>query len=300
MPILIVALVIGIIMATTAILPLASDYSEAKTFKNEGLIYATSLNADSAHIFSFDYTNPNKLTIDSVEVDMANLSSPYGSLSVCFSDDWFLRYSPGTGVILYKCGTTSAQAIEGATVSSEKNLTLTIASGAATIEIGTNTYNYEIDGDGLIMTSSPAEYVVKASSDTVFVNEESIIYGVGRTDKALETSGTSFNAILKASIKDGITPLYYSPQYVFSENESMNYTEDSAYKDLYKLTGFTFNLVSQGVDHPVTYDQVFVPSEVTADPDNPDTYKNLIKIVPLMAFIMLVVAAAAMIISKRD
>ena len=31
-----------------------------------------------------------------------------------------------------------------------------------------------------------------------------------------------------------------------------------------------------------------------------DTYKNLIKIVPLMAFVMLIVAAAAMIINKRD
>ena len=289
-----VGLTVGIIMVTTAIIPLTSSYVDDGTFTNTGIFDAKTIDATTETVMSFDHTKPTIITVDNVDIDMTNTPSTYGQVTIIFSNDWFARYSLSSKAIaLYKCGTNSAAAVAGASESSEKDMTVTISSGTATIVIGDTTLQYDVTGDGAMIVPTGGDYVIKTSSSTCFVNSDSVVYGIGRTDKALGTSGTSFNFMGKASIDDGVTPLYYSPQYTFSETESVNYTKNNHYRDLYELTGFTFNLTSQSVDYPITYNQIFVPKEITAVIDNPDEYKSLVSIIPMMAFIGLIVVAAS-------
>lgn len=262
-----IALTVGIVTFSGVLIPaIENGVTTEDTYTNTGIFNAKSINETSNHTLSYDYTNPSVLTVDDESVDMTNTPQTYGSVTVLFSNDWFLRYVlSNNSLILYKCGTNSAAAIKTIDPTSESNVSVTISEGTATIVMGESTYTYTVDGAGMTISSDKGDYVIKTSTTKAYVNGDSVVYGIGRTERALGTGGTSFNAMISATVDDGLSPIYYSPEYNFSENESVNYTENSSHKDLYELSGFTFNLVSQGVDHPITYNQIFVPTEVTAE-----------------------------------
>ena len=304
--VMIITLTVGVILAGALLAPVIDDVTTTeRTLTNSGLFEAVALDENSSHTLVFDYTDPNTLTIDGTDIDMSAIESPYSSATVVFSNDWFLRFSPDVGVILYKCGTSSAQAIKGATASSQISVTITIASGTATFTYSDSTVvEYTIAGAGLMITSGDGSYVMKSASDKAYVNKDSIVYGAGRTDKALGTSGTSFNAMISASIEDGVTLLYYSPQYTVSDNSEVSYTPDNTYVDIYELSGFTFNLVSNDeVEHPVTYNQIFVPKEVTSELAQhlDDGEIAMMEMIPIMVIICLVMAMVGYLVFRsRD
>lgn len=297
---LMVGLTVGVLMVSGFLWPIVADATATEsTFENEGLFNAVSLDSASSHTVSFDYTAPNKLIVDSVEVDMSGIESPYSSATVVFSDDWFVRFVPDTGVILYKCGTSSASAIKGATASSQISFNLAISEGTATFTYSDETtYTYNVDGAGLIISPNKGDYVLKASNDTAFVSDTSIVYGVGRTDRALGTGGTSFNAMVKASVNDGVEAIAYSPQYTWNDNRTVNTEEVAGYEDLYSITSFSFNLVDTNEEeHPITYNQIFVPAEVTAEKSwHLDTMQiAMIGVIGTLGAIVLIAAAAGSI-----
>lgn len=301
-------MVMGVISVAVAIIvlmsmiPIFTDAGASEdTFTNVGVFNAKSMDATSSHTLTYDYTTPTILTVDDADIDMSNTPLTYASVSVAFSNDWFLRYIlSNNSLILYKCGTNSAAAIKTIAPSDEANVSVTISDGSATIVMGESTYSYTVDGAGMIITSDVGDYVVKKSTDKAYVNGDSVVYGIGRTERALGTSGTSFNAMISASVDDGLTPIYYSPEYTFSENESVNYTENSSHKDLYELSGFTFNLVSGGEDHPVTYNQIFVPTEVTAERSAhaSPVEATLIGLIPLLMMVGIMLTAVGLFIAK--
>ena len=300
LPMAIVGITIAVIVCAVVLIPVVQESTQAyDTLTNEGIINAEILDATSEKTLTYDHTKPSIIVVDDVEIDLSSLSSPYSSLTIVFSDDWFIRYV--SGLALFKCGTNSANVVDSATASNEKDLSLTISSGSATIVIGETTYNYDIDGDGFMVTTDKSDYVVKTASSTSYVKSDSIVFGIGRTDRALGTSGTSFNFMGKASIDDGVTPLYYSPQYNFGETESVNYTTDTTHLDSFMLTGFTFNLTSGGVEHPTTYNQIFVPSEITVERSvHPDsTTTQLINVIPILVIIGIVMLAVGSMIYYR-
>lgn len=292
---MIVSLMVAVIIALAVLVPVIQDTSASEdTLKNTGIFNAKSLTETSETTLMFDHTNPNILTVDGVDIDMSNTVSPYSQVTVIFTNDWFARYILGNQAIaVYKCGTNSANAIGGGSVSSGNDLSISISNGSATITFGETTLTYDVSGDGAIISPTEADYVIKKASDTAYVNSDSIVYGAGRTDRALGQSSTSFNAILKASIDDGVTPIAYSPQYNFSETQSVNYSEVESHVDLYSLTGFTFNLTAQDVEYPINYNQIFVPTEVTAERTVHVTpiEASLLGIIPLLVVIGIVIGA---------
>lgn len=304
---LIIGAVIAVVLFAALLVPVIDSATATEdTYHNDGLFSAVPLDENSSHTLTFDYATPNVLTIDGEDMDMS-FSSPYSSATVIFSNDWFMRFVPNTGVVLYKCGTSSSQAIKGATASSEISVTVTIASGSASfVYSDETTITYDVAGDGLIITPDEGTYVMKTASSTAFVNGNSIVYGVGRTDRALGTSGTSFNVISMASVDEGVTPLYYSPQYVWGNDNSVAYTTSATHEDLYSLSGFTFNLVTDGdggpVNHPVTYNQIFVPYEVTAERTAHLTAAelSLVGIIPILVLAGVLVAIAYVVGSRAE
>ena len=262
-----IALTVGIVTFAGVLIPaIENGVATEDTYTNTGIFNAKSLTETSETTLSFDHTKPDILTVDGVDIDMSDTVSPYSQVTVIFTNDWFARYILGNQAIsVYKCGTNSANAIGGGSVSSGNDLSISISNGSATITFGDTTLTYDVSGDGVILSPTKGDYVIKKASDTAYVNSDSIVYGAGRTDRALGQSSTSFNAILKASIDDGVTAIAYSPQYVFSETESVRYSEVGSHEDLYQLTGFTFNLTAQDVEYPINYNQIFVPTEVTAE-----------------------------------
>lgn len=296
----IVASVVALIFG--AILPVFADTSASEdTLTNKGFMDAKYLNENTESVITWEYTNPTILNIDGTEVNISEIPSTYSAITITFSNDWFIRAVKDTGLILYKTGTSSASAIEGATVTSEKNFSMEISSGIANIIIGENTYNYAISGDGLIVTTdNDAPYTIKKSTDIAYLNGDSVVYGVGRTDRALNVSGSSFNAIFKATVDDGVTPISYSPQWTVTDS-SVTYTENSNYKDLYNMTAFNVSLMATENSGTVTYNQIFVPSEVTAERSvhMDGTLSALFNLLPLLIGFGLVIGVAGIVISRR-
>lgn len=291
MPILIVALVIGIIMATTAILPLASDYSEAKTFSNEGYFYVDSVEDGE----SINYVlSDGILTINGVAVAPPSSTTYPDGLTVFYTEHIVFRYDGG------------AIKIRGQVNSNATAINLVITEGTITGTYTSSTGDHDASWTytefvGMVTTE---ESRIMAKNTPQYINSDSLIDTTGLSHPA----NMDFYVIhLTGSMDDGMTINLYNQSSgaaiddITVSNIAINTIEVEGYIDLYKLNSVTFTLTDTNeVSSDVTFTVYTVPAEVTADPDNPDTYKNLIEIVPLMAFIMLVVAAAAMIISKRD
>lgn len=299
-PALIVALVIGIIMTTTAILPLASDYSEAKTFTNDGFYYMSSIDSGSTDTITifWDHTKPTEITVNGSVIDLSGVNVE--SCSLVFSENWVIRYlqQSGNKAIQYY-GPTGGDYV-GASLSASTDLTITLNAGTATV---TNTADTPVTKTQTYTKAyyvAPAgSWVMKKPTEQAYLNSNSsIMIANGLT----QLGSVAYGIYFIGNVVDGLnfnTFAYYSAPTISDDN--IVYTTASNYEDLVILDKVTFTLTNSSEESTTaTYSYFLVPHEVTAEPDNPETYKALMKIVPLMAFIMLVVAAAAMIINKRD
>lgn len=310
LPIMIVALVIGIIMVTTAVLPLASDYSEAKTFTNEGYFRMSHYDDTTDHTFSWSYENPNYVTVDNVDVKVSGAVSK--DITVVADTNWVIRLSTDSNgdvirmsIIMSTGGTTSAQ------VSNSTNASMTLSSGVMSATFGTSeksgTYT------DLWLPSNDGAYIMKDSDKDAYINADSelVAYGLTRVknNAGNTTSSPGFGISMIGTYEDGVTSTIWRDENNNTiSNETINVSPVSGYIDLYKVSSITATFtLSETVndetvltDTPITYNYFIVPYEVTADPDNPAAYKSLVMVIPLMAFVVLVVAAAAMIYFKKD
>lgn len=305
MPILIVSLVIGIVMATTAIVPLVSDYSEAKTFTNEGYYTMDLTDSSTTKTIAWDPSDPSILTIDNVDFDMSAFSEVNKSYTIIGSDTLIVRYSvTTTRTLIQAYGSDSSYAVYQTSDTltyvnisiSGGNVTFTSdKSGmeSVTFSIGTECFSISIDGDYSVMKKSNVPAYVLEDSEIRLIG---ISYGTSK-NSSIGIYGTG-------TIEDGIT---VSTLYLGSDFTTVTYTDPVAtkaavdgYTSLYTLDKYTFTANIDGTDTEFTYSYFIVPHEVTSDPDNPEAYKALVRVVPVMAFVALIAAAAYMIYSKRD
>lgn len=299
MPILIVSLVIGIVMATTAIVPLVSDYSDAKTFTNEGLYHMTEYDATLNTTVSWDHSSPNNITIGTDVISLATNTGSIPYTLIC-TEDFIVRYSASSVSLIQVWAESWGSSQYQAGTSAGTDMDITIAAGTVTLDNGsgtTKTYTYT---DSLYMISVDGDYVMKNPSVSAYLNSDSQVIGAGRSSVS-----ASVNFWITGNIDDGFTieNTYgdSTANITFSTLESTQ-TATDGYLDLYNFEKITFTATNTqtSTDYDVVYSQVIIPYQVDADPDNPAAYKALVKVVPVMAFVALIAAAAFMIYSKRD
>lgn len=302
---MIVSVMVAVIIALSVLVPVIQDTSASEdTFTNEGFFYARALNSDSTDILEWDPANPTKLVINNVEVDTTTIDSSYSNVTVAFSNDWFIRFALDTTVIyLYEADSEVSSSTDYASVSNEKTFNMTCLNGVATITIGDATYNETIQGDGLIISPDKADYVMKKSTTKAYVVGDSVVYGSGRTDRALGVQGTSFNAMFKASVDEGVIPIAYSPNTYTVTDSSVTYTDiaGGTYVDLYELTDYKITITDGTNSGTITYNQIFVPTEVNAERSvHVSTIEaSLLGIIPLLVVIGIVIGAVWFIRQKN-
>lgn len=297
-PVLVVALVIGIVLVTSAVVPLASDYSDTKTFKNAGLCYMSEIDSNTDLSITWDHTDPSNITIGDKKIPVPQ-DTRYPLTIIC-SNTWGLRYLVQNDQTLLTLFDTSNSTIFNASSGEDGNdLEVTISEGTATFDNGLTTAKSESFTTGYCIADTGG-YVMKKYDDTAYLNGDSVIFGTGRTSGLSALSSPTVSLNIDGNIEDGVVATSLYPSAFSTSETTINYSEVGGYLDLYTFTSVQFT-VSDTSDHTATatYNQVIVPSEVSADPDNPAAYKNLVKVVPLMAFIMLVVAAAGMVYFKN-
>ena len=303
MPILIVSLVIGIIMVTAVILPLSSEYAEAKTFTNEGYFYMSQLDDESEYKLFWDHTKPYEVTINDTDVIQLSGITGYQAVTLVGSDKFTFRFFNATDNPRVQLYGGAGFGFIGASVSSEIDMEVVVSNGSITFTStaeSANTTTADLPSPTYAITTA-GDYVMKKANSPAYVLEDtSIIVLCGFT----ESGSASAGVYASGTVEDGLEYVLFRPSSdsetaVFS-NETITYTDVSGYVNLVSLEKVDFSVtVTAGTLNP-TYTYFIVPAEVSADPDNPAAYKSLVMVIPLMAFVVLVVAAAAMIYYKKD
>ena len=299
---MIVALVIGIIMVTAVILPLSSEYSKAKTFKNEGYFTMNKYTADDEDLtVSWDHTKPDKITVGDDEI---TVSIPKGKwVSVVVGDNWYFRYVVSNSNVTEVQMSYGSVAVITAATDNGRDLEVTLSNGTATgktyssgVVQSTQTASYT---EVYVIAEDGEYYIMKDSDVTATMLNDSEFIGIGQTF----ISGGAAIIKVQGTIDDGATVTIIGSTVtaaIDTDTISVNATPVNGYIDCYDLTSITFDVTTSGGTTHATYNYFIVPAEVTADPDNPAAYKSLVMVIPLMAFVVLVVAAAAMIYWKKD
>ena len=296
-PVLVVALVIGIVLVTSAVVPLASNYSDAKTFKNEGVFNYGIFKPTDTYTFTYA-ASTGELTINGESVTVPGVDlTHFNSYSVLASDDWLFRYGANnSGYYLQVVGKDSGG---NTLLSGGVTCTATIDEGVLKVQLtgSDNTVTNKTLGFTEFYSIVPDEdvAVMKISNQAVYIKGDSPLYGSGLTTVSAWNNAFHF----EGTYDDGITISSPNLSAATFDNITWNIEPVDGYIDLYKLTSIEFDITNNDTTVHATYSYFGVPSEVTADPDNPAAYKNLVKVVPLMAFIMLVVAAAGMVYFKN-
>lgn len=133
------------------------------------------------------------------------------------------------------------------------------------------------------------------SADTIILgSNDSFIVGNGTT-----TVNNWYDLFYMSGTVEDLS--VSSPNTITVSNVHVNASPLSGYVNGSRLTNITFTATSTTNPDIVvnaTYDRVIVPHSVTLEKDHPDTFKNMVRIIPLIALVVLVAGAASMIYLK--
>lgn len=301
LPVMIVALVIGLILTFTAVMPLVSDYSDAKTFTNEGYFRMTEIKEDTNVTIEWDHTKPTSFFINDAEypinVEVSRLVSIVGT------DGMLIRYVASTDGSANRVQAYSSAGFVQAAVTSGTDMLIELTNDSISVTVGettktvTITEGYYIDPNGSwsMKKASETAYIQKTDSVMIFAGITPFgspigdvgVYGMGTIDDGMSLS---------------YVPTSSSALTVSFGDVTFDYTDVSGYIDLVLLSQCTFDITVAGTPDTTgtaTYSYFIVPYKVTADPDNPTAYKNLVSVLPLFALILLVAGAASLVYFKN-
>ena len=287
-------------MVTAVILPLSSEYSEAKTFTNDGYFKMIKISADDPETYTLDWVkSTDTITLNGVEIDIGDHSQYTNDLgvSLAFTESTVSRYVSGVRLQSWSTQWGGSHGFSGDEIIIEFNggtQTLTAKTAGQSDSVKTVTYEYAY------IAANSGDYAMKKSNDASYVNSDSEVMAMGIT--SINNSGSPLLSVIKmtgdaSSVQ--FEAIVGATTATFDDIE-IDSSEINGYVDLYGLKKVTATATYDGEDTAITYSYFVVPHNVESDPDNPAAYKSLVMVIPLMSFVVLVVAAAAMIYLKKD
>lgn len=276
-----VAIMVGAV-AFGAMLPIFQDVTATEdTFTNTGLYHLKAIDSTSEYVLKWEYSSPNQVKLDDEVIPLTQGDYP---LTILYTDDILVRIQWGSNCSVF--GATDdigAYSVIGASINDSNNLTITASSGTITITNGTDTKTYTASAGMIVSPNGP--YVMKNTTDQAFVNGDTEFYVAGYTYRALNVQYTNFVGIFKGTLDDGITPLTYTPSTYTLDDPVFSSTDGpSGYVDLYKFTGFTIGVTDGENTGTLSYSQLIVPEEVTAERaiHGDSGFNTIVNLIPLI------------------
>lgn len=242
-----------------------------------------------SYSLTFDGSNPGKVVVNGEDVPL------FDGTIIAITDSGIFRCnnSLGTRLSLISSSNT-ASAIESTLQISVENGVFTYSIGGAdsvTMDISTGCFALAPTGD----------YVMTGANQTIYVNSDTEIYGSGLTSVTGGAWNTNFQLI--GSIDDGVAvtvnyPVNNKPSI---SNESINYTEVSNYKGLYKLHNITFDATIGDDVTACSYDRIIVPADVLGERSNhvDGPTGAVIDLIPLMIGLGLVILSIGWFVARK-
>lgn len=280
---MIVALVIGILLTTTAIIPLVNDYtSDNTTVYNQTVGTLSKLTGDEEIEVDFTYSG-KIITIDGTVVAQGN------NKLICMTDKFVLYSADSTNILWNDIDNNNIGPTGDITITIDGNNINVTDSATPTPE----SRDYEVSW--CFVPSLGGDYAMYAngnSAGSVYLNSVDQIYG----SNWASTTSTWF------SFK-GLEVTYGDEQLT----AELPLTPVSGVSDVYTASigggssaEYTFTVDNSGTDYTVHPRFYAIPASVSGVNDDAKSNVALVAVIPMMAFIMLIVAAAAMIYGKKD
>lgn len=292
-PALIVGVVVALVLAG-AVLPVFAETTSAEaTFTNDGLIRMEKITNEDNLTATWSYSDPYALNVNGVRIILPNSASI--ALTVVGSIDIILRYTPGTGgTSTQMIGFIGNSTIQAST-DNQRDITITISEGNISVTNGVTSASAVFEYAFIV--SNDGAYTMKNPNDSVYILTDSEIYGFGRTWLPSSSVTVNFNIV---GSTEGVIVSSFGTVEATASNININYSVIDSYIDLVNFNSITFDATVTGTDS-VTYNQVIVPYEVTAEKTiHPDaTLSTLLNILPLLAIAGLVTGAVVWFVSRK-
>lgn len=305
-------IVMGVISVAVAIIvlmsmiPIFTDAGASEdTFTNDGYFTMDKITATdtTTHTISWTSSNGKILTVDGVDMDITTWGlSPAQLITVFATETDIIRL----GVINGQQALAWVQ-IRGATINyagASNNFDATIGSGTVTAQFDseTNPRTMTYTDAYIINNAGSGDYVMKKSTESAFMLEDSPIYAIGTTD--ITVSGVSKTVIIK--IDGNIEGVTVSTLYINNDDEPtysdivIDATEHSGYVGLYDFNKITFTGTIGTDTKDYVYSYVIVPHEVTAERSAhaSPVESTLIGLIPLLMMVGIMLTAIGLFIAK--
>ena len=296
-----ITLTVGIILAGSLLAPVISDTTAThETLTNEGGLYTLDkINANEDFTLEWEYTTPTQIKVNSESIQLSQGNYP---LTVFFNESLMVRVTWNDGISVFETlPTTGAFVLISSGISSSNNMIITNSDGTLTLTNGSTTVT-RTNSDGMIASNGGA-YLMKSGAEQVYLTGDSEYYASGYTYRALSgVQNTSFVGIFKGTIDGGLTPISFVPNTYEISDVVQTYTQETGtYQDLYKFTGFSFTLSDGTNTGNVSYNQIIVPVEVSAELSNhlDDGQIAMMNTIPILIIVSLIVMAAGALYLRR-
>lgn len=291
-----VAVMVGAVMFG-ALIPIFADVTATEdTFTNEGWTRMEKYGTDTEVTVFWDHTKPHQITVDGVVIELPIGSGSEFSMTVVGSPEFLLRYRSTNATIGGVSYFNSTGGYHAGT-NDGTDMTLTISNGSVTANNGTSPVTETYTDYVFVVSNDSGGYVMKKPTVESYLNSDSEIYGIGRS----QVGASFYSIVMLGTIEDGVT--VESPQLsppTFSD-ESITYSSVKGHEDLYSFEKITLVATSNGTDYPLTYNQVIVPYEITAERtiQGGDGFNTIVNLIPLIIGMGLVLLTVGWFISRK-
>ncbi len=300
-----VMVAVGVLLFASLLVPMINEATATTdTLKNTGYYTMDKVESDAEFILTWDYTEPNKIDIDGVKIDLTNAGlTPGKSYTVFGSDNFVIRLTWG-GLPYCQCFTPAA--FYQASITTNSVFTATVSNGEitivstdpnyttpTTIDLTDKAYCINPNGDGAYVMKKDTESVyIETNTDIVVLDG---ITALSESAVGIYADGT-INGDLNAVVFRGDTTY----DVTFSD-WTYDTSNVSGYIDLVNLEKVVFTATQNNTDYTVTYSYFIVPAEVTAEKaiHADDSTRAIIGVIPVIVIVGLIAGIVGVVAIRR-
>lgn len=277
---IVVGILISIVCVGSLLAPAIQDVTTTHTtFENTGLYYVT----DSDESLTYEYLGDTDWRVNGETLDY----TVNGASNIIVANDIFVRNNGQVRGSISTAWASAELTVSDGTVTG----TAVLLSDSSTVEIDwdcSEVFYGAVNGE--------TDYLMSSSLISTYCLEDSAMYGAG-ISYVTSSATAPFEVIVEGDTAT-VTSLISS---VEISNISVNRTAVDGYEGLYVFESVTFDTTFNDETRTQTYNQIIVPSSVTAELSEhlSDSEISLFNVI-LVVTILSILVYAAMYIVRRD
>lgn len=296
---MILTVAVGVVCIGAVLMPTLSAVTETEdTVTNDGLYRMSEYQSADTFSAVWEYATPYQFTVNGEVVAIPSTAGMF-DYTIMGNDEFSVRFFFDTGLtrlVQVFTGTESTNVYYARNTGvNASDMEITLAEGVLTFDNGSGTTASVTLTDSFYCIANDGEFVMKMYNETAYVVEDSKIVAIGfSTVNTSESTTSGERFFIEGNIEDGFTAVGI-PLSLTIGSISATYTEsaNTDFVDLYDFSKLTFTVTYNETDTDLTYSQILVPYEVTAETSDhlSATEIGLIMVIPILVIIGVLMVA---------